>query len=96
VIAGGDIGTLVQMPGGEWRNLEAELEAAGIPEAELRELATALTADREAVARTELGPATERWIGRVTARIESGLIELTGSAGGGVIAGIVLRYLGLA
>jgi hypothetical protein len=95
VITVGEIKNVLALPGGPWVSLEEELRQAGLPVNETDALATALSADREAIDRGELGPATQSWLGRITARVEQGAVDLGASAGGGVIAGIVLRYLGL-
>jgi hypothetical protein len=95
VIAAGDISNVIQSLDLDWQGLKTALMDHGLPEAEIQNLAAALTADRRVLEQGQLGPATEGWIGKITTRIETGALDLTTNASGGVIAGLVLKALGI-
>jgi hypothetical protein len=83
------------LPDGKWEELESGLAEIGVPAEELEGLRRALESDGGA-AGGELGPAAKTWVGRATEKIAAGLWPVTAEAGGGVVAGLVLRALGLA
>jgi hypothetical protein len=90
-----EVGTVIQALDFDWQGLRAELAGYGLPDADLETLRLALAADRQSIQHGQIGPVTEGWIGKVTAKIETGALDLATNASGGVIAGAVLKALGV-
>ncbi len=95
IIAEGNIGAVMQIAGIDWEGLQNELRAYGLPAADIDALGDALVSDQGTTGQGQVGPATQSWIGRVTTKIETGALDLVNNASGGVIAGVVLKALGV-
>jgi hypothetical protein len=95
-IAGGQVSQQVQQitTGPGWDDIRRELEAAGVPTADVADLRDALDSDDEATAAGELGPATQSWIGRIAGKIATGALELGRDVSVEALTQVILRALG--
>lgn len=75
---------------GDWETLARAFADLGVSAEELAELRSALDADDN-----ELGPETQSWMGRVTARALSGGMHMAGGVAAQVIGQGLAAYLGL-
>jgi len=85
-----------QITVGDWNALREALAAIGLPDEDIQDLRSAVDHDRAAGA--DLSSETSQvkgWLGRTTVRLASGALAVTSNdAAGGIIAGLVLGFLG--
>ena len=88
---------LTKVVPGDWESLRATLVHLGLPEADVDELRQAIDADRVAKVNPVDGDSkTHGWLGRTTMRIASGALAVSDNqVTGGIIAGLVLKFLGI-
>lgn len=77
-----------------WGDLRLALLSLGVPESDLDDLQDAIDSDRDVVAQGEIGPATEQWLGKLTTKVAAGAVRFVSGASAGVIAGLVLKFIG--
>lgn len=80
----------------QWEQLEADLHTLGLGTAETAELRAALEQDAALGQADQLGPATQRWLRRIKDRVADGSLTLASGVTTSVVAGAVLKALGLA
>jgi hypothetical protein len=73
--------------------LHDALLTLGVPEEELVELQTAL--ERDGLQTGEMGTRTRGWLGRLGEMTGRGALAVAPEASGGVIAALILKYLGM-
>lgn len=85
-----------QVAAGDWIALRQALTRIGIPEEDVDDLRIAIDEDRQSG--TDLSSEASRvkgWLGRTTVKLATGALAVTNNdAAGGIIAGLVLAFLG--
>jgi len=88
--------SVTQIAAGDWMGLHEALTRIGLPEEEVDDLRIAI--DEDSRSDTDLSSDASRvkgWLGRTTVNLASGALAVTGNdAAGGIIAGLVLAFLG--
>jgi len=79
----------------EWKHLSAKLRELGLTEEAVNELSQAIELDSAITPPGEVGPATKRWLGDISARVGMGTLKLVGAASTAVVTAEVLHFLGL-
>lgn len=94
----GNNGNLTQnvigVQAGDLESLKTYLSSAGLTRPILQELEKALNADSESS--EQPGPATQGWLGKVMILIGKGSLSLSSNITGSLIAGAIMKFLGLA
>ncbi len=76
-----------------WPALQQRMTQLGVPSEDVESLEAALRLDGDP--RTELGPATESWVGRLTSRVSAGTIALAQGVSVEMIVHELLKAFGL-